>query len=152
MVIINIMHRNAYLIEMYSGFALLSFSKPIISINEMKRRRKMNSINIIGRLTRDPEVKKTEDGRTICTFSVAVDDIFSKDERTDFFRIAVFGPQGDLCEKFLRKGFLAGVTGRLRNESYVDAEGKTRYSLNIIADNVRFLQWPERDESEVKVG
>jgi len=109
----------------------------------------MNSVNIIGRLTRDPEIKKTEEGRTICNFTLAVDDIYSKEDRTDFLKITVFGPYGEHCEKYLRKGFLAGVTGRLRHESYVDAEGKTRYSLSITAENVRFLQWPEREDSEV---
>ena len=109
----------------------------------------MNSVNIIGRLTRDPDKKKTGEGRTICSFTLAVDDIYSKDERTDFLRITVFGNPGDLCERYLRKGFLAGVTGRLRNESYADSEGKTRYALNIIAENVRFLQWPERDGGEL---
>jgi single-strand DNA-binding protein len=111
----------------------------------------MNSVNIIGRLTRDPDIKKTEEGRTICSFTLAVDDIHSKDERTDFLRITVFGNPGDLCEKYLRKGFLTGVTGRLRNDSYADAEGKTKYVMNIIAENVRFLQWPERDENGLGV-
>ena len=111
----------------------------------------MNSVNIIGRLTRDPEIKNMEGRKTICSFTLAVDDIYAKDERTDFLKITVFGNTGDLCEKYLRKGFLAGVTGRLRNECYTDSEGKTRYALNIIAENVRFLQWPERDESGLDV-
>ncbi|MDR1572203.1 MAG: single-stranded DNA-binding protein [Clostridiales Family XIII bacterium] len=108
----------------------------------------MNSVNIIGRLTRDPEMRKTDEGRSICTFTLAVDDVHSKDDRADFIRVTVFGNPGDLCEKYLRKGFLTGVTGRLRCDSYTDSEGIVRYPTNVIADNVRFLQWPERDGAD----
>jgi single-strand DNA-binding protein len=107
----------------------------------------MNSINLIGRLTRDPEMKKTEEGRSICTFTLAVDDIHAKEERADFLRVTVFGSPGDLCEIYLRKGFLAGVSGRIRCDSYTDSEGVTRYPVGVIADDVRFLQWPEREKS-----
>ncbi|MDR2156851.1 MAG: single-stranded DNA-binding protein [Clostridiales Family XIII bacterium] len=105
----------------------------------------MNNINLIGRLTKDPEMRRTDEGRSICTFTLAVDDTFSKEDRTDFIRVTVFGNQGDNCEKYLRKGFLAGVSGRLRSDVYTDAEGVTRYPVNVTADRVQFLQWPERE-------
>jgi single-strand DNA-binding protein len=106
----------------------------------------MNNINLIGRLTKDPEVRKLEEGRTVCTFSLAVDDTRSKEDRADFIRISVFGNQGDNCEKYLRKGFLAGVSGRIHSDQYTDAEGVRRYPVEVIADRVQFLQWPEREE------
>jgi single-strand DNA-binding protein len=112
----------------------------------------MNSVNLIGRLTRDPDLKRTDEGRSICSFTLAVDDIHSKDDRADFIRVTVFGSTGDLCERYLRKGFLAGVTGRLRSDSYTDSEGVVRYPTNVIAENVRFLQWPERDGSDEAKG
>jgi single-strand DNA-binding protein len=108
----------------------------------------MNNINLIGRLTRDPEMKKTDEGKSICTFTLAVDDTFSKEDRADFIRVAVFGNQGDNCEKYLRKGFLAGVSGRVRSDVYTDAEGVTRYPVNVTADRVQFLQWPEREAAQ----
>jgi single-strand DNA-binding protein len=86
-----------------------------------------------------------DEGRTICTFTLAVDDTFSKEDRTDFIRVTVFGNQGDLCERYLRKGFLAGVSGRIRTDQYTDAEGIKRYPVDITADHVQFLQWPDRD-------
>jgi single-strand DNA-binding protein len=112
----------------------------------------MNSVNIIGRLTKDPELKKLDEGRSLCTFTLAVDDIHSKEDRADFMRVSVFGNPGELCEKYLRKGFLAGVTGRLRTDTYTDAEGIIRYPVKLIAENVRFLQWPERESSEKTQG
>jgi single-strand DNA-binding protein len=105
----------------------------------------MNSVNIIGRLTKDPELRRLDEGRSLCTFTLAVDDVRSKDDRADFLRVTVFGSPGELCERYLRKGFLAGVTGRLRTDTYTDSEGIVRYPVKVIAENVRFLQWPERE-------
>jgi single-strand DNA-binding protein len=105
----------------------------------------MNNINLIGRLTKEPDIRKTNEGRTICTFTLAVDDTFSKDDRADFIRVVVFGSQGDLCEKYLRKGFLAGVSGRIRTDQYTDSEGVKRFPVEVTAERVQFLQWPERE-------
>jgi single-strand DNA-binding protein len=104
----------------------------------------MNNVSLIGRLTKDPNVRKLDEGRTICTFTLAVSDTYSKEDRSDFIRVSVFGNQGDLCEKFLRKGFLAGVNGRIKTDQYTDAEGVKRYPFEITADRVQFLQWPEK--------
>ena len=105
----------------------------------------MNNVTLIGRLTKNPELKKTPEGRSICTFTLAVDDIHSKEDRADFIRITVFGSQGENCEKYLRKGFLTAVTGRFRSDTYKDSEGITRYPIGIIADRCQFLQWPEKE-------
>jgi single-strand DNA-binding protein len=108
----------------------------------------MNSVNLIGRLTKDPDVRRTDENKTVCTFTLAIDDYRAKEDRADFLRVKVFGGSGDLCEKYLRKGFLAGVTGHLRCETYTDSEGVVRYPVNVIAEDVRFLQWPERESAE----
>lgn len=105
----------------------------------------MNNINLIGRLTKDPELHSKEDGKSFCTFRLAVDDPYAKEDRADFISVTVFGNQGDNCSKYLRKGYLAGVSGRIRSDIYTDAEGVTRYPVNIVADRVQFLQWPERE-------
>jgi single-strand DNA-binding protein len=116
-----------------------------------RRQKEMNSVNIIGRLTKDPEMRKTVEGKTICTLRLAIDDAFSKEDRADFISVTVFGNQGDNCEKYLRKGFITGVQGRLRSDSYTDNDGVKRYPVKIIAERVQFLQWPERKERAVAV-
>jgi len=108
----------------------------------------MNNVNIIGRLVKDPEVKKTNEGKTICDLRFAIDDHYSKDDRSDFINVTVFGNQGDLCERYLRKGLLAGVSGRIRSDVYKNSEGVTKYPIKIIADSVQFLQWPDRVDTE----
>ena len=104
----------------------------------------MNNINIIGRLVKDPEVRKTDEGKTICELRFAIDDPFSKEDRSDFINVTVLGNQGDLCERYLRKGFLAGVSGRIRSEVYTNSDGVKKYPTKIVAENVQFLQWPDR--------
>jgi single-strand DNA-binding protein len=108
-----------------------------------ERRVVMNAINVIGRLTKDPDLRRMEDsGRAICTFTLAVDDVDSKEDRADFIRVSVFGNQGENCDKYLRKGSLAGVSGRIKSDSYVDKEGVKRYPVGVVADRVQFLTWP----------
>ena len=107
----------------------------------------MNTANLIGRLTRDPELKKTDDGLSICDFTIAVDDTFSREDRADFIKVTVFGNQAENCEKYLRKGFICAVNGRFRSDQYTDGEGIKRYPMKVIAERVQFLQFPDRADS-----
>jgi single-strand DNA-binding protein len=107
----------------------------------------MNNVNLIGRLTKDPEFRTTKEGREICNFNLAIDDTFSREDRADFVKVTVFGNQALNCEKYLRKGFLAGVAGRIRSDVYTDSEGIKRYPTSVTAERVQFLQWPDRGQS-----
>jgi len=108
----------------------------------------MNNVSIIGRLVKDPEMKRTEEGKAICNLRFAIDDPFSREDRSDFINVTAFGNQGELCERYLRKGFIAGVSGRIRCDVYKDKEGANKYPIKIIAENVQFLQWPDREETQ----
>ena len=99
----------------------------------------MNSVNMIGRLTKDPELKKNDDGLITCNLRIAVDDVYSKEDRADFINVTVFGGQAELAERYLKKGFMAGISGRIRSEAYTDAQGVKRYPIKVIATNVQFL-------------
>lgn len=107
----------------------------------------MNSVNIIGRVVREPVIKSTNEGIPICELRIAIDDNHSKDDRSDFINVTVFGAQANLCERYLRKGFLTGISGRIRTEIYTDKEGVNRYPVKITADRIQFLQWPDRNEN-----
>ena len=111
-----------------------------------RKEKNMNSVNIIGRLVRDPDMRKTNEGLTICDLRLAIDDPFSKDDRTDFINATAFGAQAEVCERYLRKGFITGVSGRIRSDVYSDSEGIKRYPIKLIAERVQFLQWPEKGE------
>ena len=110
----------------------------------------MNSVVLIGRLTRDPELRYAAGSQmAIAKFSIAVDRPArtGKERETDFPRITVFGKQAENCDKYLTKGRLVGVQGRLQTGSYQDKDGKTVYTTDVVADRVEFLEWGDKPQS-----
>lgn len=111
----------------------------------------MNSVVLIGRLTKSPEVRYISENQTaVATFSVAINrgkDKNGQDRGTDFPRVTVFGRQAENCERFLDKGRLVGIQGRLQTGSYKDKDGKTVYTTDVIADRVEFLEFGDKNES-----
>ena len=102
----------------------------------------LNRIVLIGRLTRDPELRFTQSGIAVCTFTLAVDRNFksaSGERETDFIDIVVWRQQGENCANYLSKGKLAAVDGQLRTRSYETQDGQKRKAYEVVADNVRFL-------------
>lgn len=100
----------------------------------------MNSVVLIGRLTKDPELRYIpESQNAVATFTLAVDRPFAKEKQADFIRIVVYGKQAENCERFLTKGRLAGIQGRIQTGSYKNKEGATVYTTDVIADRVEFL-------------
>lgn len=101
----------------------------------------MNSVLLIGRLTRDPETRYTAGQTAVCNFTIAIDRVHKQGEekKTDFPRITVFGRQAENCERFIKKGSLVGVTGRLTTGSYQNKDGATIYTTEVTADRVEFL-------------
>ncbi len=102
----------------------------------------LNRVALVGRLTRDPEIRYTADNQTpIAKFSIAVDRIYKRDGQptADFIPIVVFGKSADNCGKYLGKGRLVAVSGRLQTRSWDDQDGKRHYATEVIADEVDFL-------------
>ncbi len=102
----------------------------------------MNSVSLIGRLTRDPEVRYGATSQiAVARFSIAIDrgkDKNGEDRGTDFPNIVCFGKTAELCEKYLGKGRLVGITGRLQTGKY-EKDGRTVYTTDVLADRVEFL-------------
>ena len=111
----------------------------------------MNQVVLIGRLTKDPEVRYTSGSQmAVCTFTVAIDRPTKPgaDKVTDFPRVTVFGKSAENCEKFLAKGRLVGVQGRLQTGSYTNKDGATVYTTDVVADRVEFLEWGDRPQGQ----
>lgn len=107
----------------------------------------MNQVVLIGRLTRDPELRFTAgSGKAVATFSIAVDRPFSKEKETDFFRIVVWGKTGENCANYLSKGRLVAVSGRIQNNNYETQNGEKRTSTEIVANEVQFLERGNRND------
>ena len=107
----------------------------------------MNSVSLIGRLTRDPDVRYTAGTQmAVCRFSIAIDrpPRQNGEKQADFPSIVVFGKQAENCERYLAKGRLVGVQGRLQTGSYTNKDGVTVYTTDVVADRVEFLEWGDR--------
>lgn len=102
----------------------------------------MNKIILMGRLTRDVDVKYTQTTNTmIASFSLAVNRGFVKEgeeRQADFFNITAFGKTGEFCSKYFSKGQQVAVIGRLQNRSWEDEQGQKHYATDVIAEEVYF--------------
>ena len=107
----------------------------------------MNNVVLIGRLTRDPELRYIPNsGTAVSTFTLAVDKNLSKDKKAemesknqptaDFIRIVVWGKTAENCANFLNKGKLVGVSGRIQTGSYDDKDGNIVYKTDVAANSV----------------
>ena len=102
----------------------------------------MNSVVLIGRLTRDPELSYTPSTQTaVAHFTIAVDRPRrnGEDAGADFIRVTVFGRQAETCDRYLAKGRQVAVLGRIQTGSYKNREGVTVYTTDVVADRVEFL-------------
>ncbi|MDD6310886.1 MAG: single-stranded DNA-binding protein [Firmicutes bacterium] len=101
----------------------------------------MNNVQLIGRLTRDPELRYSTGANqtAICRFSLAINSGYGDNQRTDYPNIVVFGKQAENCDKYLAKGRQCAVVGRIQTGSYTNKNGDKVYTTEVIANNVEFL-------------
>lgn len=99
----------------------------------------MNICTIIGNLTKDPETRTTPGGKSVCNFSVAVNEGSGESKRTEYFRVAAWGKTGEVCQQYLAKGRKVAVTGRIGASAYVNNQGQAAANLELMANSVEFL-------------
>lgn len=102
----------------------------------------MNKVILVGNLTRDPELITTNNGISLCRFSLAVQRRFAGENgerEADFINIVVWRGQADNCYKYLKKGSKAGVVGSIQTRSYDGTDGTKKYSTEVVAEEVEFL-------------
>ena len=102
----------------------------------------MNSVQLIGRLTRDPEIRYTDGGASIARFGLAVDRRFKQENGADadFINIVSFGKTAEFIEKYFHKGMKIALNGRIQTGSYTDKDGKKVYTTDVVAENVEFCE------------
>lgn len=98
----------------------------------------MNSVSLIGNVTKDLELKTSSSGVDYVNFSIGVSRMKQRD-KADFINITAFGKTAEVCAKYLSKGSRVGVTGSLQTDSYQGKDGNTRYTTQVIAQTVDFL-------------
>lgn len=101
----------------------------------------MNSVNLIGRLTKDPDLRYTTgaEPKAVCTFTLAVNDPFTKD-RADFILCQAWGGRAETIGKYVKKGDRFGVSGRIRHESYQDKDGEYKSITKVVVTDFDFLE------------
>ncbi len=108
----------------------------------------VNRVVLIGRLTRDPELRTTTTGKQVTDFSLAVDKRIKPTDGSptaDFFRVSAWGQTAEFVANYLTKGRLVAVDGRLQSRKYTDKDGNNREVVEIVADNVQGLDRPRDD-------
>lgn len=106
----------------------------------------MNKIFEIGRLTRDPEVRYTQSGKAVCTFSLAVDDGYGENKKAYFFPVVVWNKAAEACGNSLHKGSKVAVTGKLTTRQYENKEGKKVTVFEIVADAFEGVEFLDKKE------
>lgn len=102
----------------------------------------MNKVFLIGRLTRDPELRYTGSNVPVCSFSIAVNRTFTNsngEREADFINVVVWRKQAENVKNYLSQGSQVAVDGRIQTRNYEDKEGNKRYITEVVADNVEFL-------------
>lgn len=102
----------------------------------------MNRTILVGRLTKDPELRRTQAGKSVVSFTLAVNRQFKQEGQpdADFINCVAWNKTADLICTYLHKGSLAGVEGRIQTRSYDNQEGQRVYITEVICDNVQFIE------------
>lgn len=118
----------------------------------------MNSVILIGRLVRDPELRYTQNGKGMCNFTLAVDKGLSKEQKenyqaqgyptADFIRIVAWGKTAEMSSNYLAKGLRVAVQGSIQTGSYENQEGQRVYTTDVLANKVEFIDWKQESSSQ----
>ena len=115
----------------------------------------MNKTFLIGRLTKDPELRYSSSNMPIVNFTIAIDRAFTNKDgqrETDFIRIVVYNKQAENVKKYVTKGSLVAVDGRIQTGSYDDKDGKRVYTTDVVADRVQFLDTKNQSSPSENAG
>lgn len=113
----------------------------------------MNKVILIGRLTKDPEIRYTASTQmAVARFNLAIErpTTKDKDKQTDFPVVKVFGKQAEACERYLAKGLKVGIEGRVQTGKYETSEGRTVYTTEVIAERIEFIEWKNKKEESTE--
>lgn len=107
----------------------------------------MNQVILIGRLTKDPELRETSNGKPVASFTLAVDKF---GEGADFINCVVWNKQAENLAKYQKKGGQIGITGRLQTRDYEDEKGNKRYITEVVADSIEYLGAKKEESNQTQ--
>lgn len=111
----------------------------------------MNKVILMGRLTKDPDVRNTPDGKSVARYTLAVDRKFSKeDQKADFIQCVCWEKKAQFADQYLRKGTKVVVCGRIQTGKYTNKDGQTVYTTDVVVEDQEFAESKQKGAEEVK--
>ena len=107
----------------------------------------MNKVQLIGRLTKDPDLRYTKNNIAVASYTIAINTGYGEKQQTDYINISTWGKSGEFVSKYFKKGQAIGIVGRLNSNNYEDKNGNKRYSLEVITEDIEFIG----DKKEEKI-
>lgn len=109
----------------------------------------MNQVILIGRLTKDPEIRRTPDGKAVGNYTLAVDRKYAKaDQKTDFIRCVVWEKKAEFAEQYLHKGIKIAVAGRIQTGEYKNQKGEKVYTTDVVVEDQEFCERKTEERNE----
>ena len=99
---------------------------------------KVNKVNLIGNLTKDPELRYTKNNIAVASYTIAINNRYGEKQQTDYINISTWGKSGEFVHKYFKKGQAIAITGRLKNKNY-ESNGVKHYSMEVVTEDVEFV-------------
>lgn len=109
----------------------------------------INKVHLIGRLTRDPELRYTKNNTPVANYTIAINNGYGEKEKTDYINISTWGKSGEFVSKYFKKGQAIAITGRLNNNNYEDKDGNKRYTTEVITEDIEFVGNKKEETKQV---
>lgn len=99
----------------------------------------MNKVQLIGRLTKDPDLRYTKSNIAVASYTIAINTGYGEKQQTDYINISSWGKSGELVSNYFKKGQAIALVGRLRSNNYEDSNGNKRYTVEVITEDIEFV-------------
>lgn len=109
----------------------------------------MNKVHLIGNLTKDPELRYTNSGTSVASYTIAINNRYGEKQETDYINITTWGKSGEFVNKYFKKGQPIAITGRLKNKNYEDGNGVKHYSMEVITEDIEFVG-AKKEETKIE--
>ena len=110
----------------------------------------MNKVQLIGRLTKDPELRYTKSNIAVASYTLAINTGYGEKQQTDYINITTWGKSGEFVKNYFKKGQAIAIVGRLRSNSYEDKDGNKRHTIEVITEDIEFVGGKKQEEQVEK--
>lgn len=109
----------------------------------------MNKVELIGRLTKNPELRYTKNNIPVASYTIAINSRYGENQQTDYINISTWGKSAEFVNKYFQKGQAIAIVGRLKNNNYEDKDGNKRYTTEVISEDIEFVGNKKEEPKQV---